>query len=230
VKVKERSFERQPFPDLIHRSKTNDLITSATGNLGLWLGKVLGRNHSTCWSRVVAYRNDWLRNALAGNLLELFPSNGDARATDGSGASPEDAMRIAFATLALAAAFSLPALAADQVEKAPPTGAYKKVSELVKIPDFLPGLGQLYVDPKTLPAGPFLAYDREGRLVSTVYMLPIEDLSNKDKRFDDLAAPGGKVDHVDVYFNAGHPGVEKPHAHVVLWHVPKADEQRVAAK
>jgi len=119
-------------------------------------------------------------------------------------------MRIAFATLALAAAFSLPALAADQVEKAPPTGAYKKVSELVKIPDFLPGLGQLYVDPKTLPAGPFLAYDREGRLVSTVYMLPIEDLSNKDKRFDDLAAPGGKVDHVDVYFNAGHPGVEKP--------------------
>ena len=46
----------------------------------------------------------------------------------------------------------------------------------------------------------------------------------------DLAAPGGKVDHVDVYFNAGHPGVEKPHAHVVLWHVSKADETRVAAK
>ena len=69
-----------------------------------------------------------------------------------------------------------------------------------------------------------------GRLVSTVYMLPIEDLTNKDKRFDDLAAPGGKVDHVDVYFNAGHPGVEKPHAHVVLWHVPKADETRVAGK
>ena len=108
--------------------------------------------------------------------------------------------------------------------------AYKKVSELVKLPDFLPGLGQLYVDPKTLPAGPFLAYDRDGQLVSTVYMLPVEDLTNKDKRFDDLAAPGGKVDHVDVYFNAGHPGVEKPHAHVVLWHVPKADETRVAAK
>jgi hypothetical protein len=125
---------------------------------------------------------------------------------------------------------ALPVFAADQVEKAPPTGAYKKVSELVKLPDFLPGLGQLYVDPKTLPAGPFLAYDREGRLVSTVYMLPIDDLTNKDKRFDDLAAPGGKVDHVDVYFNAGHPGVEEPHAHVVLWHVPKADEMRVAAK
>jgi hypothetical protein len=66
-------------------------------------------------------------------------------------------MRTVVAALALVAAFSLPALAADQVEKAPPSGAYKKVSELVKLPDFLPGLGQLYVDPKTLPAGPFLA-------------------------------------------------------------------------
>jgi hypothetical protein len=142
----------------------------------------------------------------------------------------EDLMIARVAAIVLAGALVAPAHAADQVQKAPPTGAYKKVSELVKLPDFLPGLGQLYVDPKTLPAGPFLAYDREGRLVSTVYMLPIDDLTNKDKRFDDLAAPGGGVDHVDVYFNAGHPGVEKPHAHVVLWHIPKADETRVAAK
>jgi hypothetical protein len=142
----------------------------------------------------------------------------------------EDSMKTTFATIALIAALGSPALAADQVEKAPPTGDYKKVSTLVKLPDFLPGLGQLYVDPKTLPAGPFLAYDHDGKLVSTVYMLPTEDLTNKDKRFDDLASPGGKVDHVDVYFNAGHPGVEKPHAHVVLWHVPKADETRVAGK
>lgn len=111
--------------------------------------------------------------------------------------------------------------------KSPPAGAYKAVSSLVKLPDFLPGLGQLFVDPATLPAGPFLAYDRDGALVSTVYMLPVEDL-NPDKRFEDLAAPGGNVDHVDVYFNAGHPGVEKPHAHVVLWHVPAAEEARVA--
>jgi hypothetical protein len=98
---------------------------------------------------------------------------------------------------------------------------------LVKLPDFLPGLGQLYVDPATLPAGPFLAYDHDGKLVSTIYMIPLEDL-NPNKRFDNLKAPGGNVDHVDVYFNAGHPGVEKPHAHVVLWHVPPAGEARVA--
>ena len=46
--------------------------------------------------------------------------------------------------------------------KAPPGGAYKKVSTLVALPDFLPGLGTLYVDPATLPAGPFLAYDHQG--------------------------------------------------------------------
>ena len=27
---------------------------------------------------------------------------------------------------------------------------------------------------------------------------------------------------------AGHPGAEKPHTHVVLWHVPAADEALVA--
>lgn len=128
-------------------------------------------------------------------------------------------------------AATIPALAHDvpaEVAKAPPSGTYKAVSTLVKLPEFLPGLGQLFVDPATLPAGPFLAYDRDGALVSTIYMLPVDELQNPDKRFEDLSAPGGNVDHVDVYFNAGHPGVEKPHAHVVLWHVPAADEARVA--
>ena len=52
-----------------------------------------------------------------------------------------------------------------------PPSEYKKVSELVPLPDFLPGLGTLYVKPDTLPAGPFLAYDRAGKLVSSMYMI-----------------------------------------------------------
>lgn len=135
-------------------------------------------------------------------------------------------MRLPILAISLIISGSVTALAADQVATAPPAGAYKAVSSLVKLPDFLPGLGQLFVDPASLPAGPFLAYDHNGKLVSTIYMIPVEDL-NQDKRFEDLNAPGGNVDHVDVYFNAGHPGVEKPHAHVVLWHVPAADESRV---
>lgn len=117
--------------------------------------------------------------------------------------------------------------AAQGVQKSPPPAPYKKVSTLVKLPDFLPGLGTLYVDPKTLPAGPFLAYDHQGRLVSTIYMIPLKDITDQ-KKFDDLKAPGGKVDHVSLYYNAGHPGVPEPHYHVVLWHVTKAQESRVA--
>lgn len=119
-----------------------------------------------------------------------------------------------------------PTLAAD-MEHAPPPAPYQKVSALVKLPDFVPGLGQLYVDPKTLPAGPFLAYDHTGRLVSTIYMIPLKEITAHQK-LEELAAPGGNVDHVDMYYNAGHPGVPEPHYHVVLWHVSRADEASVA--
>ena len=67
------------------------------------------------------------------------------------------------------------------VTHAPPGPPFRKVSELVKLPDFLPGMGTLYVDPKTLPVGPFLAYDHSGRLVSTIYMVPLKDFDAHKK-------------------------------------------------
>ena len=120
-------------------------------------------------------------------------------------------MKRIITTLAFAVLLAAPAVAASNadVSKSPPGGAYEAVSKLVKLPDFLPGMGQLFVDPKTLPAGPFLAYDHKGKLVSTIYMIPLEDLQAK-KNFDSLAAPGGKVDHVDIYYNAGHPASKSP--------------------
>src|SRR5687768_9574319 len=120
-------------------------------------------------------------------------------------------MRVLFSTILVSSlvCFTAPVLAQEQ---APPAENFEKVSELVTLPDFLPGLGQLYVDPNTLPAGPFLAYDHDGKLVSTIYMIPVEELT-PEKRFEDLGVGTNAVDHVDVYFNAGHPGVEKPHAH-----------------
>jgi hypothetical protein len=107
--------------------------------------------------------------------------------------------------------------------KAPPGDGYKKVSSLVQLPDFLPGLGTLYVKPDTLPAGPFLAYDRQGHLISSVYMIPLKDLE-AHKTFDDLAVAHAKVDHVDFYYNAGHPGVTEPHYHIILWYVSAKKE------
>jgi hypothetical protein len=116
---------------------------------------------------------------------------------------------------------------AQNVESAPPPAPYEKVSKLVKLPDFLPGIGTLYVDPKTLPDGPFLAYDHSGKLVSTIYMIPLKDFDDH-KAIDYLKSSGGRVDHVSLYFNAGHTGVPTPHHHIVLWHVPKAEEKLVA--
>lgn len=50
-------------------------------------------------------------------------------------------------------------------------------------------------------------------------MIPTEDFQNK-KAFD-LKGAAGKADHITIYFNAGHPGVEVPHYHIVVWHVSK---------
>jgi hypothetical protein len=100
---------------------------------------------------------------------------------------------------------------------APPDAPFAQVSTLVPLPDFLPGLGTLYVDPATLPAGPFLGYDHDGKLSATIYMVPIEDLTS-GTAFDNLPVGAETITSVDIYYNAGHPGVEKPHAHVVLYH------------
>ena len=108
------------------------------------------------------------------------------------------------------------AVAAQQ--KAPPGGAYKEVSTLVPLPSFLPGLGTLYVDPATLPAGPFLAYDHHGKLVSSIYMIPLKDM-NAQKAFSGLKIAHAPADHVDIVYNAGHPGVAEPHYHIVVWYV-----------
>lgn len=124
------------------------------------------------------------------------------------------------AALALAAA---PAWAAGNEHRPKVPPKFKEVSTLVKLPSFLPGLGSLYVDPATLPVGPFLGYDRSGKLVNVTYMVPLADLSAK-KNFDDLGTvvKGTKIDHTDIEYNPGHPGVEEPHYHIVEWLIPRS--------
>ena len=130
-------------------------------------------------------------------------------------------MMRSFLTAAAVIGLTGAACAAD-ISEVPPGGDYQPVSALVALPDFIPGLGTLYVQPATLPAGPFLAYDRDGQLVSTIYMIPIRNIEAR-KAFEDLAVGTNDVVDVDMYYNAGHPGVEEPHYHVVLWHVPQND-------
>ena len=120
---------------------------------------------------------------------------------------------------ALALSVAQPAVA--DMDREPPAAPFKKVSGLVKLPSFIPGIGTLYVDPKTLPAGPVLAYDREGALVSSIYMIPLKDMQAK-KKWMAVDAAHNAVDHIDIYYNAGHPGVAEPHYHFVVWYVSKA--------
>lgn len=110
------------------------------------------------------------------------------------------------------------------VEQMPPDSPYVQVSEVLPLPAFLPGMGTLFVNPDTLPAGPFLGYDHDGKLSATIYMTPLAELE-KGVSYDDLAIGLHEVSSVDIYYNAGHPGVEVPHAHVVLYHDNGAKER-----
>ncbi|MCL6284217.1 hypothetical protein M3P21_11835 [Ruegeria sp. 2012CJ41-6] len=112
----------------------------------------------------------------------------------------------------------------EALMNAPAGDPYVKVSDVLPLPEFIPGLGTLFVDPATLPAGPFLAYDHDGLLSATIYMTPLEELQN-GVSYDGLDIGSHTVSSTDIYFNAGHPGVEKPHAHVVLFHDEKAKER-----
>jgi hypothetical protein len=110
-----------------------------------------------------------------------------------------------------------PAVFAADIHTSPPA-SFKKVSSLVKLPDFVPGLGTLYVDPATLPVGPFLGYSHKGKLVNITYMVPLKDIDGH-KNFETLGsvAAGVKINHTDIQYNPGHPGVEEPHYHIVQW-------------
>ncbi len=105
---------------------------------------------------------------------------------------------------------------------------YKRVSSLVNFPAFFPGIGVVFVKPETLPVGPFLSFDRKDRLISTIYMLPLDQLNERRKFDAEVGFPGARVDHTTMYFNEGHPGVDMPHYHYVLWHVSKKNEELVA--
>jgi hypothetical protein len=54
-------------------------------------------------------------------------------------------------------------------------------------------------------------------------MVPLKELS-EHKSIEDLATPPAKVVSVEAYYTNGHPGVEEPHYHIVLWHVANGEQ------
>jgi hypothetical protein len=79
----------------------------------------------------------------------------------------------------------------------PPGGKFVKLSQLARFPNFYPGLGTIYVQPDTMPIGPYYSYDRLGHQVNTIYMVPMTFF---DQHKIDPLIEGShlKVDHVTL--------------------------------
>jgi|SRR6516164_431334 hypothetical protein len=100
----------------------------------------------------------------------------------------------------------------------PPKG-YVKFAELAPgYPVFAPGLGTVYVEPDNRPLGPYRSYDHNGKLVATIYMVPVTELKPELKLISDETAP--KVDHWQIHYVQQMHGIIGPHYHITLWHVP----------
>jgi len=100
----------------------------------------------------------------------------------------------------------------------PPGGDYVKFSELAPgYPAFAPGLGTVYVQPSTRPIGPYRSFDRSGKLIATIYMVPENDLEQHLKMVSDEKTP--RVDHWQMHYVKQMHGVDGPHYHFTLWHV-----------
>lgn len=102
----------------------------------------------------------------------------------------------------------------------PPPAPYVNASSILELPDFIPGAGALYIDPANAPVGPWLSYGSDGSLVEVLFMVPLSQMQDA-ANWDDLATGflgqlGVTIDHVDISFNGGHPGMAEPHYHFRL--------------
>lgn len=130
--------------------------------------------------------------------------------------------------VALSLTFGLSFVTA-QAEPKPPA-PYVNASTLLPLPDFIPGVGALYIDPANAPVGPYLSYGKDGKLVEALYMVPLTEMdaaTNWDNLSTDVLTQLGvtKIDHVDVTFNGGHPGMAEPHYHIRLAVVDDSTQQ-----
>jgi len=121
--------------------------------------------------------------------------------------------------------------AAHPARQLPAPDPYVSVAEILPLPEFIAGAGALYVDPANAPVGPWLAYGADGNLAEILFMVPLSAMQAAEN-WDDLATGlvselGVSIDHVDLSYNGGHPGMAEPHYHVRLVLVSAAVQERV---
>jgi hypothetical protein len=122
------------------------------------------------------------------------------------------------------------AMVAESNHTAPPPAPYAPVSEFFELPEFIPGVGVLYVNPDTLPVGPYLSYGRDGQLIEVVFMIPLSEMT-ASQDWTNLGTEALQqlqithIDHVDFTYTGGHPGMEEPHYHIRLVLVSEEEQQ-----
>ena len=132
--------------------------------------------------------------------------------------------------LTAAAVLSLVTAASSQdLTPALPAG-YVNASDLLPLPEFIPGAGALYIDPADAPIGPWLAYGNDGRLVEVLFMVPVSQMTAANDwtnlatgTFGTLGLSG--IDHVDISYNPGHAGMAEAHYHFRLVLLDDATQQ-----
>lgn len=114
-------------------------------------------------------------------------------------------------------------------QNAEPPSNYVAASDILPLPEFIPGAGALYIDPANAPVGPWLAYGKNGELVELLYMVPLSQLdaagSWEALGAGVVASLGVSIDHLDITFNGGHPGMAEPHYHLRLALIDHAGQQ-----
>ena len=122
----------------------------------------------------------------------------------------------------------LPTAGAQDLTQSPPPAPYVGVATILPLPDFIPNAGALFIDPANAPVGPWLSYGSDGSLVEVLFMVPISQMQQAadwpDLAAGLLASLGLTVDHVDITYNGGHPGMAEPHYHIRLVFVDAATQ------
>ena len=68
----------------------------------------------------------------------------------------------------------------------------------------------------------YRSYDHNGKLIATIYMVPEKDLEEHLKMVSDEKTP--PVDHWQMHYVKQMHGIDGPHYHITLWHVPAEEE------
>ena len=94
-----------------------------------------------------------------------------------------------------------------------------RVETLHGVTEQFPGIRRY--EPAGGIGGPYTGYDREGRLVATVYLVPMRGLAQKGP--DDFRSDERRIDHVTIYPVDVQPDVPEARYAIVLWHVSPAE-------